>query len=292
MEEEEIRRARETRDWDDWAVYDEMQRGPSSMSRKRTMVEVTMGPVPGEQGASRSFRLPVPADKPVSIQMVVGIEAESEEDDATTVKAEPAGAPSLSKCRKREKRGKDDEGNVDLDVTVPLSFEEFQAAFEGWIRGSLTNAEIVAKHGPATLDMMQAQRICQLEEESKDQTEGAGGTGNQESLMLGPMESGPRPGVAMTSVGDVADTMLDVVLESASVPEPSLRAGGGGECGDGDADARGDLDEGCTPRGQEPGGGAEPVTAGGHLVPMSGTMMTGPDVVETMSYSQFLNGEI
>eukprot|EP00439_Symbiodinium_sp_Y106_P047020 s2964_g6.t1 len=157
IEEEESQQARAAREWDDWALHDEMHKRPEAPSRKRTM------------------------------------------------------------------------------VAVPLEFDEFQVVFKEWIQGTHTDEAVMANFGAATLEMLQAQRICQMEEDDEVLGERDDGARDDELVT-----SRVPTDVVQVDSGVVADTMLDVVLEGALVP---MR------------DAVVDEGEGCEGNGQ---GGAEP----------------------------------
>ena len=149
----------------------------------------------------------------------------------------------MARGRPSEGEGHDDDcqiGGDDRRCQVPLEFDEFQVVFKEWIQGTHTDDAVLARYGAATLEMLQAQRICQMEEDEE---------------VLGEREDGARDEELATSQvptddvqadsGLVADTMLDVVLEGALVP---MR------------DVDEDEGEGCAGNGQ---GGAEPVLGPG-----------------------------
>ena len=243
IEEEETQQARAAREWDDWALHDEMHKRPEAPSRKRTVVAVTMGPGPGGQGTEHTFRLPVPVDGEVAVRMVVGTEQVQDDEDTPTV---------IQGAAKRGRRHGDDGqvGGDDQRNRVPLEFDEFQAIFREWVQGTHTDEAVLAKFGAATLEMLQAQRICQMEED--EEVRGEREDGAQNDAMVTSMLP---TDIAQADFGVVADTMLDVVLEGAVVPM---------------LDANADDGRGCEGTGQ---GGAVSVPAPGDEPP---SPMAGP----------------
>ena len=129
---------------------------------------------------------------------------------------------------------------VNRRCQVPLEFDEFQVVFKEWIQGTHTDEAVMANFGAATLEMLQAQRICQMEEDDEVLGERDDGARDDELVT-----SRVPTDVVQVDSGVVADTMLDVVLEGALVP---MR------------DAVVDEGEGCEGNGQ---GGAEPVPGPG-----------------------------
>eukprot|EP00439_Symbiodinium_sp_Y106_P002840 s9634_g1.t1 len=90
-------------------------------------------------------------------------------------------------------------------------------------------------------------------------------------------------GMARADFGAVADTMLDVVLDSAVVPTPDISADAGEDRAEGD---RG----GVLPE-LAPGAGLPPPLVGVSSLPVSGDSWSAwPDAQETMTYSQYMEG--
>ena len=238
MEEEE---ARAMQQWDDWALFDEMNSAPAR-SRKRPFVSVTMGPGPGAEGEARTFRLPMVVGRPMAVHVVVGQSYEVDEDNVTTVAAGPIAAGIRGVPEGGMVNGATEpQGHETGPITgVPLDVAEFQVAYGQWQTGSISDDDVITQYGPATLDMMQAQKILLQEEDGKMGHSGQEGPGLPWSNVQpegGKVDEGSGPGCGVQH-GEgghvvVADTLLDVVLGTASVDavatlgeEQGLQCGG------------------------------------------------------------------
>ena len=216
--------ARAMQQWDDWALFDEMNSAPAR-SRKRPFVSVTMGPGPGAGGEARTFKLPLVVGRPVAVHVVVGQSYEVDEDNVTTVAAGPTavrirGVPESDMAN----GATGPEAHETRPVTgVPLDFAEFQVAYGQWQTGSISDDDVITQYGPATLDMMQAQKILLQEEDGKMGNSGGEGPGLPWSNVQpegGNVDEASGCGIQHGEGGHVAvaDTLLDVVLGTASVP--------------------------------------------------------------------------
>ena len=238
MEEEE---ARAMQQWDDWALFDEMNSAPAR-SRKRPFVSVTMGPGPGAEGEARTFRLPLVAGRPMAVHVVVGQSYEVDEDNVTTVAVGPiaAGIRGMPEGDMVNGATEPEAHEIGPLTGVPLDFAEFQVAYGQWQTGSISDDDVITQYGPATLDMMQAQKILLQEEDGKMGYSGKEGPGLPWSNVQpegGKVDEGSGPGCGVQH-GEgghvaVADTLLDVVLGTASVDavatlgeEQGLQCGG------------------------------------------------------------------
>ncbi|CAE7621396.1 Myo7b [Symbiodinium sp. CCMP2592] len=161
MGEEEARRSRE---WDDWAVFDEKHNKPPQNHRKRLFVHVNMGVTNGGTGVERRWKVPVLPGQ----QIHIGIQQESESDVETI----PASMEAPGSEPGKAHGGAEQTRQVDLDVTVPLSFPAFQEVYERWKAGTESEEAILSRYGPATLDMMQTQLLVASTDEPGRQDRG------------------------------------------------------------------------------------------------------------------------
>ncbi|CAE7294318.1 unnamed protein product [Symbiodinium sp. CCMP2592] len=147
MGEEETRKCR---DWDDWALFDEMHSG-ARPRRKRSILAVSLGSVAGGPGPEKRWKIPVAVGQEVRIRV-----EEEDGSEAETEVAEPVGvvSPGLASTTNS------------LEDTVPLNFLEFQRVYQQWRQGQMTEEMIRGLYGAATVEMMQAQLVvAKMEDE-------------------------------------------------------------------------------------------------------------------------------
>ena len=161
----ESQAAQTARSWDDWALHDEMY-GTSSRPRKRPCLDIMVCDGAGEvsQGTERRWKVPFSArggrvtlsfgymdegDAAPSEASTVLVHADQERGGGMTGTASSAQpVPLLG--------GGNGPGSTG---EIPLEFPAFQQLYDRWVRGETSDADIVAKYGAATLELLQAQRI-------------------------------------------------------------------------------------------------------------------------------------
>ncbi|CAE7687340.1 unnamed protein product [Symbiodinium necroappetens] len=154
----ELQTSRACQNWDDWAVWDEMNR---PRSRKRAFLEVTVS-APGDEGGGQRWSVPF---DPNSGQQVVlkfhKLEVEPEEAGGHEIRAgdhgDSAGSdastiPAASGALPREP--------CQLPACgVPLEFQQFQMVCEQWNAGQLSNDAVKQRFGVDTLELLETQKI-------------------------------------------------------------------------------------------------------------------------------------
>ena len=218
----ELQTSRACREWDDWAVWDEMNR-PAPRNRKRAFLEVTVGSVDVADGGGRSWS--VPFDPQSGHQVVLkfhkaevdhegvggrvtrlGDPAGSAGSEASTIPAFSGGPPhEVPECG------------------VPLEFQQFQKVYEQWNEGQLSNDDVKQQFGMDTLELLETQKIVVGGESCRGQAAWNGssvdavnrleGEGNVVmsggSLMAQTDEHKPSE---MKEANECTDTLLDEVL--------------------------------------------------------------------------------
>ncbi|CAE7541510.1 unnamed protein product, partial [Symbiodinium sp. CCMP2456] len=155
--------------WDDWAMFDEMRRPPK---RRRSMVELQLGPPPGASGVETTTRMPLPLHVGDGLQVlratVVGSQG-SEPSEGTT---EPVESMELQPPKY------DITADEQQQVTSPpasLDFHTYQQECQKLRDGLISEAYVLAMWGEAALDLMQAEMtLADMEEDDGVAVEGSG----------------------------------------------------------------------------------------------------------------------
>ncbi|CAE7794274.1 Clcn7 [Symbiodinium necroappetens] len=152
----ELQTSRACKEWDDWAVWDEMNR--PIRSRKRAFLEVMVSSPGGEGGGQRWS---VPFDPHSGQQVVLKFYKSEVEPEGVGGRETRTGDPA-------ESAGSDAStipasgGDLPREVPacgVPLEFQQFQKVYEQWNEGQLSNDAVKQQFGVDTLELLETQKI-------------------------------------------------------------------------------------------------------------------------------------
>ena len=167
--------------WEDWEWYTLMN-APQPKHR-RTVMAVTLGAQIGGHGGwlSRQMRVPVQgAGQPTRLQLDLHLEEEEYPDDVETVlltesvpHVPPVGEQDADAGKKETrdpvpaevKKLVDEVSTVPEDGTLSdIEFADYEKIYAQWVEGKLPDEAIRVLGGPHLLDLMQTQRLMDLEE--------------------------------------------------------------------------------------------------------------------------------
>ena len=161
----EAHRSAAARDWDDWAMHDEMHR---KGFKRRRVLRVDVGA--GNGTSSARVQVPLSSDGTGEIRLQVAVETVTD-SEAETVAVVPVMGPEASRSSTWNNVG-------------GLAAGTLQDLYVRWRAGLVSSHEVSSTWGPAVLDALQVEHLAYLDGGVfYDATKGAGGLDSTESTV-------------------------------------------------------------------------------------------------------------
>ena len=144
----EQHRAREAQAYDDWAMWDELRRGPGMQARKRKVLHIEMAPGSADRPrVAQAISVPLLNENEAEINLRIHMQQELME--------ERRDHGCCAKYGELPDSAGFDEDGLPQDVTMEQYFE----LYDSWRMPGVSDSEIVARYGRVVLELFQNQLL-------------------------------------------------------------------------------------------------------------------------------------